>query len=272
MNGALQQYPLNCAMQPIFDFHFNTALAASYKSPSQRIRVMSEHWVGEHLFCPCCGNPQIAPMQTNSPVGDFVCEACGEEFELKSAERHVGRKIADGAYSTMIRRISSRNNPHLFVLTYSESLAVSDFMFIPKFFFVPGIIEKRNPLAPTARRAGWVGCNILIGDVPRQGRISVIENSIVRSPDDVVDSYRLATTLRKDRLEARGWLYDVLNLVNGMNGDEFDLAEVYRHVPILRQKYPENANVEAKIRQQLQFLRDKGFIAFLGRGRYRRLL
>jgi type II restriction enzyme len=32
--------------------------------------------------------------------------------------------------------------------------------------------------------------------------------------------------------------------------------------------YPKNRNVRPKIRQQLQVLRDAGFISFLGEGRY----
>ena len=37
----------------------------------------------------------------------------------------------------------------------------------------------------------------------------------------------------------------------------------------LQAKYPLNRNVRAKIRQQLQILRDKGLVRFVGRGRYR---
>jgi type II restriction enzyme len=33
--------------------------------------------------------------------------------------------------------------------------------------------------------------------------------------------------------------------------------------------HPQNRNIEAKIRQQLQMLRDHGLIEFLGNGRYR---
>ncbi len=33
--------------------------------------------------------------------------------------------------------------------------------------------------------------------------------------------------------------------------------------------YPCNSNVRPKIRQQVQVLRDRGWLGFLGRGRYR---
>ncbi len=41
---------------------------------------------------------------------------------------------------------------------------------------------------------------------------------------------------------------------------------------VLQAKHPENHNVKAKVRQQLQFLRDKGVIEFLGSGQYRMML
>ncbi|MBQ3398592.1 MAG: hypothetical protein IJG51_06870 [Synergistaceae bacterium] len=40
----------------------------------------------------------------------------------------------------------------------------------------------------------------------------------------------------------------------------------------MSQKYPNNYHIEAKIREQLQFMRDKGFIEFLGDGRYRKII
>jgi hypothetical protein len=33
-----------------------TAIANAYKSPSQKIHVMTEQWVRSMVFCPNCGN------------------------------------------------------------------------------------------------------------------------------------------------------------------------------------------------------------------------
>ncbi|MCL2518788.1 MAG: hypothetical protein FWF15_09520 [Oscillospiraceae bacterium] len=52
---------------------------------------------------------------------------------------------------------------------------------------------------------------------------------------------------------------------------EFNLQDVYRFTNILSIKHPNNNNVEAKIRQQLQILRDKRFIKFIEKGVYRKL-
>jgi hypothetical protein len=52
---------------------------------------------------------------------------------------------------------------------------------------------------------------------------------------------------------------------------EFTLAEVLAYKERLAREYPNNRFLEAKIRQTLQILRDQGRVAFLGKGRYRRL-
>ena len=39
------------------DFSLDSKLALKYKSNAQKLRVMSESWVGKNPFCPSCGNP-----------------------------------------------------------------------------------------------------------------------------------------------------------------------------------------------------------------------
>jgi type II restriction enzyme len=70
-------------------------------------------------------------------------------------------------------------------------------------------------------------------------------------------------------IESKGWLLDVLMCVEKIKKEEFSLDDVYGFEGVLKAKYPSNHNVRAKIRQQLQFLRDKGVIDFTGRGQYR---
>ncbi|MGP5493636.1 hypothetical protein ACTXNC_02935 [Psychrobacter celer] len=54
-------------------------------------------------------------------------------------------------------------------------------------------------------------------------------------------------------------------------GDKFSLQQVYAFADELQRKYPDNNHVKDKIRQQLQVLRDKAIIEFVGRGQYRKL-
>lgn len=91
---------------------------------------------------------------------------------------------------------------------------VIDMIFIPKYFFTPSIIEKRNPLNDNARRAGWVGCNILIGKIPEQAKIKIIENSIVNNVEDVVCQVKKCDSISTEDIIARGWLSDILNCIN----------------------------------------------------------
>ena len=251
---------------------FDTGIACKYRSNSQKARVMSENWIADNMFCPCCGNIHITKMENNLSVSDMLCDNCGEIFELKAKKESIGKKIADGAYETMINRITSSTNPDLFIMQYSADFCVENLILVPKFFFVPQIIEKRKPLAQTARRAGWVGCNILYSQIPEQGKIEIINNGNVNSIKDVVENYSKTNRFRLGSIESRGWLFDVLNCVNDIKTTEFTLSQVYAYSEKLKQSHINNNNIEAKIRQQLQFLRDKGFIEFLGNGHYKKTI
>lgn len=252
------------------NYYFDLELAKNYKSNSQKVRVMSESWVAHNIFCPICGNPHISNLDNNIPVSDLLCNDCGEIFELKSKCGKIGNKIVDGAYSTMIDRITSSDNPDLFIMQYSTDLQVINLTLVPKFFFVPSIIEKRKPLAATAKRAGWVGCNIIYSDIPKQGKITIINNQNLSDRKTVMEKYSKIKEIQVDNIENRGWLLDVLSCVNAIESVEFSLQDFYRFADQLQEKHSNNNNIKAKIRQQLQILRDKGFIEFLGRGYYRK--
>ncbi len=245
-------------------------VAVNYSSPTQRIRVMTESWVNHSVYCPNCGSP-LRRFDNNAPVADFYCEKCWEEYELKSKNGVVGKKVVDGAYETMIERLKSDNNPNFFFLSYDKStLVIRDFLAIPKYFFVPNIIEKRKALSATARRAGWIGCNIVMNDIPELGKIFYIQNGIAKSRNEVLDKWSKTEFVKSTHdVDAKGWILDVLLCMERIKKPEFTLDEVYAFEGYLQAKHPLNNNVKPKIRQQLQFLRDKGLIEFVERGRYR---
>ncbi|WOL39726.1 DpnI domain-containing protein [Pyramidobacter sp. YE332] len=250
--------------------YLDESLAASYSSRSQKIRIMTETWLAGRMFCPCCGHDSLTKLPNNRPVADMRCDACGEIFELKSKAGRLGKKIAAGAYGAMIERIQSNSNPHLLILQYALNLAVTALTLVPKFFFAPAAIEKRRPLAATARRAGWTGCNILYERIPPQGKIPVVLDGRFRTAAEVRASYVQAARLTSENIDDRGWLFDVLNCVNEIAEDEFALEDLYRFEARLQRLHANNRNVRAKIRQQLQSLRDRGVVEFLERGHYRK--
>lgn len=251
---------------------FDNSIVAKYHSNSQIARLLTENWVKRNMYCPRCGGLHIEQFENNRPVADFFCPQCNNEFELKSKSGGLGAKINDGAYATMIERITGNHNPDFFFMSYSKSeYSVNDLIFIPKHFFVPDIIEKRRPLAENARRAGWVGCNTIIGKIPEQGKIPIISNRIVSDFAQVVRKVSLSNRLIIRDVHSRGWLMDVLNCVNKICKQQFNLQDVYYFDKELQLRHPENHNIKPKIRQQLQFLRDKGFVQFLGNGQYLKL-
>jgi type II restriction enzyme len=243
---------------------------SAYTSGAQSARTWTEAWVKMWAYCPHCGNAKMSQFPNNSPVADFLCSSCNEEFELKSQKNKFGTKVADGAYKTKCERLAASNNPNLLLMNYDlKSLAVVNLFIVPKHFFVRDIIEKRRPLAATARRAGWVGSNILIGQVPEAGKIHIVQNGVIRPKDAVLKEWQKTLFLRNESLEARGWLLDVMRCVDSLGKREFTLEEVYEFERHLGDLYPGNQNVRPKIRQQLQYLRDRGFLEFVSRGSYR---
>ncbi len=58
------------------------------------------------------------------------------------------------------------------------------------------------------------------------------------------------------------WLSDVARCIRKLNKDEFTLADVYTFNEELQQLHPDNKNIEAQIRKQLQILRDRGYLEF----------
>jgi type II restriction enzyme len=198
------------------------------------------------------------------------CQVCDESYELKSQRKSFGRKITDGALGAMNARLAANDNPNLLLLNYDASHAtVTNLIVVPKHFFVREIIEPRKPLAPTARRAGWQGCNILIGRIPDSGKIWIVRDSTPSDKQDVLEAWQSTLFLRDRSLAARGWLIEVMKCVEQIGREEFTLTDVYAFEGVLSRLYPDNANVRPKIRQQLQVLRDQGFLQFLGGGTYR---
>lgn len=195
-----------------------------------------------------------------------------EEYELKSKGASISNKVNDGAYNTMIERITSINNPNFFFMHYNKTnFQVENFVMVPKYFFSPDIIEKRRPLSDTARRAGWTGCNILLSRIPDEGRIYIVQNEKEVSIEKIMEKVHKTEFLRGSKLDARGWTLDVLNCVNMIENKDFTLDQIYRFEELLAEKHPDNHHVKDKIRQQLQMLRDNGIIEFTGRGHYRKI-
>jgi type II restriction enzyme len=252
------------------DLNFNTELANHYISPSQKARVLTEHWTSEQIYCPNCGN-NVSSYKNNKPVADFYCKKCSEDFELKSKKGKINKKVSAGSYSQMIKRITSSDKPNFFFMGYQIGVwQVDNFFVVPKHFFIPEIIEKRNALTALAKRAGWIGSNILFSKIPKAGQIFYIQNGKEVNKTDVLEKWRKTIFLKEiKKPDSKGWILDIMNCIDSLNKTEFSLSDIYSFEQELITTHPNNKNIKPKIRQQLQFLRDKNYLEFLGDGLYK---
>jgi hypothetical protein len=67
------------------------------------------------------------------------------------------------------------------------------------------------------------------------------------------------------------WEKDVFHCLEKIENDVFELGEAYDYEGYLNSLHPNNQNIKAKIRQQLQYLRDIGLIEFVKPGLYKKL-
>lgn len=163
-----------------------------FKSQSRISGLISEIWAEKNLYCAKCGWG-LASYPQNNKVNDFYCAHCGNTYQLKSSRTRFNKKAKGAAYQLLIDAVNCNQHPNYFLLEYNFlTLKVKNIILIPKQFIYPEQIERRKALPVTARRAGWVGCNILIGDVPDIGKIYVVQDQKVLPKEQVMCAYALA--------------------------------------------------------------------------------
>jgi type II restriction enzyme len=243
-------------------------LATAYRAGSQIARVLSEDWCARELYCPACDLGKLSSSSPNTPAVDFMCPKCDQPFQLKSLRNWNPRKIVDAGYAAMLRTIRADKTPNLLILQYSADWLVSNLLLIPRFFFSETMIEKRNPLGSQARRAGWIGCNILLSRIPDDGKIAMVSAGVAIPEQRVRADFSRIRQLAEIPPELRGWTLDVLNLVRRLRKNQFSLGDLYAFETELKTAHPENRNIRPKIRQQLQILRDLGLVEFVEPGKY----
>lgn len=105
--------------------------------------------------------------------------------------------------------------------------------------------------------------------IPEAGKVYYVRNGNILQRSAVIERWGRTVFLRREAsLEARGWALEILRIIQSLNVQEFTLQRMYDFEMQLKQRFPRNNFIRAKIRQQLQVLRDAGLIVFNGRGRY----
>lgn len=244
-------------------------MAAPYKSASQRARVLTEIWARENLYCSACPSNKLTSTVPGKKVVDFICPDCDEPYQLKSQSHPFGNRVMNSAYEPKIKAIQTGAIPNFIFLRYDlKVFRVLDLFLVPKHFVTQSIIERRKPLREGARRYGWVGSNILLGNLPSDARIPIVEDGQVIPATIVRNSWNQFLFLREQSLYSRGWLADVLTCIRELGREKFTLVDIYTFERRLGRLHPRNKHIRPKIRQQLQILRDHRIIDFLGEGVY----
>jgi type II restriction enzyme len=190
------------------------ALAAAYHSGAQRARVVTEAWGEKNLFCPNCSSPKLTWLEPGHPASDYSCPNCGFWYQLKSQRSPIRNSINDGAYRAMMDAIQNDETPSFYFMQYElATWRVRNLLLVPHFAFPPSAIIKRKPLSPTARRAGWIGCNFALNRIPVDARIAVVTESRVTPENEVREKFRRVKPLGEIKAKERGWTLDVLNIV-----------------------------------------------------------
>ena len=147
----------------------------------------------------------------------------------------------------MVKRIADINSPHFFFLGYNQDYSVASCFAVPNYLFQPSAIVKRKPLGLTARRDGWVGCLILLDQIPAFGKIKLVENGKAVRRENVKKAWDKTHFLAEQKnLQARGWTLDILNCVEKLNTN-FSLNEMYQFENQLSIKHPENKHIKAVV-------------------------
>lgn len=152
---------------PKISLHFDPALAASYTSKSQMARVMMETWAELNLYCLCCPSDRLGRLPANTPLADFNCPRCSREYQLKSKNGRFDGRVEGAEYKRVLNAIRSGVLPEYFLAEYDTRWSMLVWVrAIPGRKIDEARVAARRPLKRTAKRAGWVGCNINITGLP----------------------------------------------------------------------------------------------------------
>lgn len=249
----------------------DVSLAAKYHSASQQARVLSEGWFLKNAYCLACDADEVRKTPANTKATDFVCPKCSHRYELKAFQRRPLNSLVDGAFESMMQRVTAGTAPTLCLLERTEEWQIRSLIAIHSSFLIPDVVEKRPPLGPTARRAGWVGCNIRLDRIASDGEIAVVALGIEQPIAQVRTRFQRFLPLAAKSAAQRGWTLLTLFKVRELKKGSFSLRDLYALEGEFAKSYPENRHIRDKIRQQLQILRDLGVLTFEKPGYYRLL-
>jgi type II restriction enzyme len=266
--GGLENAHLPGVQRLTMEMFGNIDLGLGYSSRTQKVRMISEDWIARHAYCLRCDSDKLSPTRANTQSRDFICGRCSHSYELKSKRGSFSSKVLDGAYGAMLQTIREGRTPTFLLLEYSTSWSILRLRAIHHSLITETAIQPRKPLAASARRAGWIGCNIVLPEIAVQGQIPLVADGLMCAKSESRQAFARLESLSSLSTANRTWAATILRFTNRLGTTNFSLQDMYGFESEFQSLFPDNRHVRAKIRQQLQVLRDAGILNFLGSGKY----
>mgnify|MGYP001568124232 FL=1 len=100
-------------------------------------------------------------------------------------------------------------------------------------------------------------------------KIFLVKQQRIEPKEKVLAEWKKTLFLREENeISARGWLLDIMRCIEKGGRRSFVLGDIYAFEHELSRLHLDNKHIRDKIRQQLQVLRDKGYLEFTSRGSY----
>ncbi len=97
----------------------------------------------------------------------------------------------------------------------------------------------------------------------------MITDQVMHNPQDVQKNWRKTQFLDTVHMgDSRKWLLATMRCIDRIGSKRFSLQDLYGFESELHSLFPENRHIREKLRQQLQILRDQGYLQFKSRGHY----
>jgi type II restriction enzyme len=113
-------------------------------------------------------------LPANFQCADLICKFCGFLAQVKAttmAGTELPKVVLGAAWAPQHDQIMAGIYQPLFVVGFGQAGKLVRIDYVPSHILsaTPAVFEPRNPLSPTARRAGWVGFNYNLGALPKIG-------------------------------------------------------------------------------------------------------
>ena len=143
----------------------------------QVLGARGERAVGQHVPCPRCGRARhLARLPANFQCADLICKFCGFLAQVKAVTLDSGAnvfpdRVLGAAWGPQQAQMISDIFHGLYLVGFSPKGRLIRIDYIPAHILrvTPDVFEPRNPLRPTAKRAGWQGFYYNLTKLPKIG-------------------------------------------------------------------------------------------------------